>query len=51
MQDVPGIHQLHSRRGSHAVPKDHLGRDGAVQFYFAESQRSELLLFKFAGQP
>lgn len=51
MQEAAGIHQLHSRRGSHAMPKDYIGRDGAVQFYFAEERARELLLFKFAGQP
>ena len=45
-----GIHQIHSRRASHAVPIDVPHRDGAIKFYFAEPQQSELLLFKFAGQ-
>jgi len=45
-----GIHQIHSRRASHAVPVDVPKRDGAVKFYFSEHQQSELLLFKFAGQ-
>lgn len=51
MQHAPGIHQVHSRRGSLAMPKDFVGHDGAAKFYFAEEYRSELLLFKFAGQP
>jgi len=51
MQQAPGIHQLHSRRGSYAMPQDYIGRDGAVQFYFEEERTRELLLFKFAGQP
>ena len=46
----PGLHQLHSRRASHAVPDDIIGRDGAIRFYF-EDQRSELMLLKFDGQP
>jgi hypothetical protein len=45
-----GIHQIHSRRASHAVPVDVPERDGAIKFYFSERQQSELLLFKFAGQ-
>ena len=50
-QESAGLHQLHSRRGSYGMPQDHVGRDGAVQFYFAEPRERELLLFKFAGQP
>ena len=46
----PGIHQVHSRRASYAFKTDHLGRDGAVRFYFEEG-RAEMLLFKFYGQP
>ena len=46
-----GIHQLHSRRGSRAVPADLQGRDGAVKFYFASENIAELMLFKFDGQP
>jgi hypothetical protein len=45
-----GIHQVHSRRASHAFKTDYLGRDGAVRFYFKEG-RAEMLLFKFYGQP
>lgn len=45
-----GVHQIHSRRGSFAVPKDHIGQDGALQLYYEGGNR-ELLLFKFAGQP
>ena len=51
LQELPGLHQLHSRRGSSGMPKDFVGRDGAVQFYFAEPKQRELLLFKFSGQP
>jgi len=50
-QESAGLHQLHSRRGSYGMPKDYVGRDGAVQFYFGEPRERELLLFKFAGQP
>lgn len=46
-----GVHQIHSRRASFAVPRDLIGHDGAVRFYFAQPHVSELLLFKFAGQP
>ena len=45
-----GIHQVHSRRASYAFKTDHIGRDGAVRFYF-KAARSEMLLFKFYGQP
>jgi hypothetical protein len=44
-----GIHQVHSMRASCSVPRDHLGRDGAIRFYFAG--KAELLLFKYCGQP
>jgi len=33
-----------------SVPRDFLGRDGAIRFYFADA-RAELLLFKYCGQP
>jgi hypothetical protein len=46
-----GVHQIHSRRGSNAVPRDLIGRDGAIQFYYREPNIREMLLFKFAGQP
>ena len=46
-----GIHQIHSRRASHAVPRDVIGEDGAIRFYFREAHASEMLLFKFDGQP
>lgn len=46
----PGLHQIHSRRASSAVPKDLRGHDGAVRFYFDEGQRCELALLKFCGQ-
>jgi hypothetical protein len=45
-----GVHQIHSRRASLAVPRDHVGQDGALRFYF-DSGVCEMLLFKFAGQP
>lgn len=46
-----GVHQIHSRRGSLAVPADYVGRDGALQLYFRAPDVREMLLFKFAGQP
>ncbi len=46
-----GVHQIHSRRGSFAVPEDHVGRDGALQLYYHDPNVRETLLFKFAGQP
>jgi hypothetical protein len=45
-----GIHQVHSRRASCAVPADYLERDGAIRFYFKQNGLAELLLFKFCGQ-
>jgi len=46
-----GAHQIHSRRASCAVAQDIIGRDGALKFYYHEEQSSEMLLFKFCGQP
>lgn len=46
-----GIHQVHSRRASCSVLQDYKGRDGAIRFYFAEGARTELMLFKYCGQP
>ena len=46
-----GIHQVHSRRASCSVPQDHIGRDGAIRFYFEKDAPAEMLLFKFCGQP
>lgn len=50
-QEHLGVRQLHSRRGSTAVPTDLRNHDGALKFYYAEENSAELLLFKFAGQP
>ncbi len=47
----PGLHQIHSRRASCAVPDDIIGNDGALRFYFDQDRGSEMLLFKFCGQP
>jgi hypothetical protein len=46
-----GVHQIHSRRASEAVPRDVIGQDGALRLYFAEPRNCEMLLFKFCGQP
>lgn len=46
-----GIHQIHSRRASRAVPIDLRGRDGAMQFYFRDDHSTLLMLLKFDGQP
>jgi hypothetical protein len=46
-----GIHQVHSRRASCSVLQDYKGRDGAIRFYFADEARTEMLLFKYCGQP
>jgi len=46
-----GVHQIHSRRASCAVPEDTRGRDGALKFYYEPGQETELFLFKFCGQP
>ena len=46
-----GIHQVHSRRASCSVLTNYIGRDGAIRFYFTEEERTELLLFKYCGQP
>jgi hypothetical protein len=45
-----GIHQVHSMRASCSVPRDFVGRDGAIRFYFPDTT-TELLLFKYCGQP
>jgi hypothetical protein len=47
----PGIHQVHSRRASCSVHQDYKGRDGAICFYFGDDGTTELLLFKYCGQP
>lgn len=46
-----GLHQVHSRRASCAVQEDIVGRDGALKFYFEQDRSTELILFKFCGQP
>jgi hypothetical protein len=46
-----GIHQIHSRRASCAVTRDVVNKDGALKLYYTADNLSELLLFKFCGQP
>jgi hypothetical protein len=45
-----GIHQVHSRRASCSVRTDHVGRDGAIRFFYRENSTTEMLLFKYCGQ-
>jgi hypothetical protein len=45
-----GIHQVHSMRASCSVPRDFVGRDGAIRFYFPDGT-AEMILFKYCGQP
>jgi len=45
-----GIHQIHSRRASCAVPEEYIGHDGALRFYFPDHE-ARWMFFKFCGQP
>ncbi len=45
-----GVHQIHSRRASCAVPEDLIAMDGALRFYREKEKEAEMLLFKFCGQ-
>ncbi|CAN5398734.1 hypothetical protein BH20VER3_BH20VER3_10740 [soil metagenome] len=49
LRDRLGIHQVHSRRASCSVRTDHIGRDGAIRFYFP-NRWAEMVLFKYCGQ-
>jgi len=49
-REIPGIHQIHSRKGSCATPESLEGSDGALRLYFREGKRLETFLFKFCGQ-
>ena len=49
-RDHIGLHQIHSRRKSCAVPIDLKNRDGAIKLYYADNT-AELFLFKFCCQP
>lgn len=48
---IVGLHQIHSRRASCAVPEEITGRDGAICFYLAFPREAHWLFFKFCGQP
>lgn len=50
-RDHIGLHQIHCRRKSCAVPLDLKNRDGALKLYYGADNAAELLLFKFCGQP
>ncbi|HEX8295153.1 MAG TPA: hypothetical protein VF593_02555 [Chthoniobacteraceae bacterium] len=50
-RDHIGLHQIHSRRASKAVPLDVRNRDGALKLYYPTDNLVETLLFKFDGQP
>ncbi len=50
-RELLGVHQIHCRRASTAVPFDVVGRDGALKLYYAAENRTELVLMKYAGQP
>lgn len=50
-RDHIGLHQVHSRRASSAVPRDLKNRDGALKLYYPQENLAELFLFKFSGQP
>lgn len=47
-----GVHNIHSMRGSCAMPEDGDGGDGGILFHYGAPQdSSELVLIKFCGQP
>ncbi|MEI9896703.1 MAG: hypothetical protein WDN28_23295 [Chthoniobacter sp.] len=49
-RDHLGIHQVHCRRASKAVPVDVPNRDGALKLYYPQDNAAEAFLFKFDGQ-
>ena len=49
-RDHLGLHQIHSRRASKAVPIDLKGRDGALKLYYPAENQAEAFLFKYDGQ-
>lgn len=49
LRDRLGIHQVRSRRASCSVRTDHVGRDGALRFYYPD-KAAEMILFKYCGQ-
>ena len=46
-----GIHQIHARSASCAVPENIRGLDGAIRFFFAFPREAHRFFFKFCGQP
>ena len=48
---IVGLHQIHARSASCAVPESLAGLDGALCFYFAFPREAHWLFFKFCGQP
>jgi hypothetical protein len=50
-RDHLGIHQIHSRRASKAMPQDVPNRDGALKLFYPQDNAAEAFLFKFDGQP
>ena len=49
-RDHLGIHQIHCRRASNALPQDLKSRDGALKLYYPQDNLAEAFLFKFDGQ-
>jgi len=49
-RDHLGIHQVHCRRASKAVPVDVPNRDGALKLFYPQDSAAEAFLFKFDGQ-
>lgn len=49
-RDHVGIHQVHCRRGSKAMPQEVKNRDGALKLYYPQDNLAEAFLFKFDGQ-
>lgn len=46
-----GVHQIHCRWASCAVPADLRNRDGMLKLHYPARQGTETFLFKFCGQP
>ena len=46
-----GIHQVHSMRASCSVLRDFVDATALFGSHFADDARTELLLFKYCGQP
>jgi len=49
-RDHLGIHQIHSRSASKAVPEGVPNRDGALKLFYPQDNATEAFLFKFEGQ-